>query len=168
MTHELCRRLFTEFRWSIGGRPQSNGFLLRGLQVRILLGSPMISMGCAFYSRKIRVPPCIEENPLISGFPVWYRAVHGTRTVHPRFSFRSHVARVLPSPFSCRIIRLQAGLPSWLGSQILSRWTSRRPMLTLAASLRSDLFINWTRRTGGGQIVEAPRPSVSALCSTPA
>ena len=38
-THELCRRLFSEFRWSIGGRP-SDGFLLRGLQVRILLGSP--------------------------------------------------------------------------------------------------------------------------------
>src|SRR5437899_1618217 len=37
--HELCRRLFSEFRWSIGGRP-SDGFLLRGLQVRILLGSP--------------------------------------------------------------------------------------------------------------------------------
>jgi hypothetical protein len=30
--------------------PLSNGFLLRGLQVRILLGSPMISRVCAFCS----------------------------------------------------------------------------------------------------------------------
>jgi hypothetical protein len=31
--------------------PLSNGFLLRGLQVRILLGSPMISMAYAFCSQ---------------------------------------------------------------------------------------------------------------------
>jgi hypothetical protein len=36
---------------AIGLLKRSNGFLLRGLQVRILLGSPMISRGCAFCSR---------------------------------------------------------------------------------------------------------------------
>jgi hypothetical protein len=42
----------------------------------------MISMRCAFCSHQIRVPYRIEENPLISAFPDWYRLVSGTRTVH--------------------------------------------------------------------------------------
>jgi len=35
------------------------------------------------YSLKIRVAFCVKQNPLISGFPVWFRLVDAT----PRFQF---------------------------------------------------------------------------------
>ncbi|WMT79393.1 hypothetical protein [Bradyrhizobium sp. Ash2021] len=38
--------------------------------VLVLLGSPMISIRWMIYSRKFHVPFVIEENPLVSGFPV--------------------------------------------------------------------------------------------------
>jgi DNA polymerase-3 subunit epsilon len=65
-------------------------------------------------SRKTRVAFCIEENPLISGLPVQSRLVDATRTRHHGSIF-VRASRALPSPFSCEIIRLQAGASKLAG-----------------------------------------------------
>ena len=60
----------------------SSGFLLRGLQVRVLLESPTISMRCAFCFHHFRVSPRTRKNPLISVFPCLSLLVRETRMIH--------------------------------------------------------------------------------------
>lgn len=44
------------------------------------------------YSVKVRIAFCVKQNPLISGFPVWFRLVDATRMRHRGFSFCSQNA----------------------------------------------------------------------------
>jgi hypothetical protein len=55
---------------------------LRRPKCRSLLGSPMISMRCALCFNQNYVASDIEENPIISGFPVWRRSVNEARMLH--------------------------------------------------------------------------------------
>src|SRR6516162_3018811 len=58
--------------WPLAARAQHQGFLLRGLQVRVLPGSPIFSGLSAILADQFHVAACRNCSPLVSmGYKQW-------------------------------------------------------------------------------------------------